>query len=68
MVDVMNHNNSKQPTTHDPKKIIQSHYWSQIFKQKLNETSLLTLIKPWFGALNKWNKQTNGSHGVFLIS
>jgi hypothetical protein len=26
MVDVMNHNNSKQPTTHDPKKIIQSHY------------------------------------------
>jgi len=28
------------------KNKIHIHYWSQIFKQKLNETSLKSLIKP----------------------
>jgi hypothetical protein len=41
MVDAMNHDNSNNQVHMTLKGKIHSHYWSQIFKHKLNETSSL---------------------------
>jgi len=46
MVDATNYDHSKQTTTHNLKKKVHNHFWGQIFKHKLNETSLKPLIKP----------------------